>query len=134
MVSEGSTVCIEEITRCPVSAAPMAALGCLVVGDVGDDDDVRVLANRPVDRFGEVGSVDPDLALGDDGQLVRVEDLDRIFDGDDRDRAGAVDVVDDRRHRRALARARRTGDEDQSLFLVGEATDHRRQAEVLKAG
>ena len=45
------------------------------------------------------------LALVDETLLVRVHELDRVFDGDKdvRVAAGAVDVVDERRERRALA-------------------------------
>jgi hypothetical protein len=54
-----------------------------------------------------------DLALVDDALLVLVHELDRILDGEDV-ACGSVDVVDHRRERRRLARARRAGDDDEA--------------------
>ena len=73
------------------------------------------------------------LALVDDALLVRVEELDRVLDRDDVELLLAVDLVDHRRERRGLARARRPGHEDQAARLVAEALDDRREAELAEA-
>ena len=58
----------------------MSRLG---VAKLADEDDVRVLAQHPAERLAEAVRVEPDLPLVDDAALVRVEELDRVFDGHD---------------------------------------------------
>ena len=52
-----------------------------------------------------------------------MDDLDRVLDRDDVLRRLAVHVVDHRRERRGLARARGAGDEDDPALLLGELAD-----------
>ena len=54
------------------------------------------------------------------GELVLVEDLDRVLDRDDVALTGPVDVVDHRGERRGLAAPGWPRDEDQAALLVGE--------------
>ena len=68
----------------------------------------------------EAQRVGVDLALVDETALVRMDVLDRIFDGDDVLAALGVDLVDHRRERRRLAAARRPGDEDQPARPLGQ--------------
>ena len=72
---------------------------------------------------GKVDRVVADLALVDEAQPVGVLVLDRVFDGDDVRLAGAVDVVDHRRQRGALAAAGGAGDQDEAAPLGGQAFD-----------
>ncbi len=58
-------------------------LGRLVVAHLADEDDLRRLPERRAQRRGEVLGVRADLALVDGRVLVRVEELDGVFDGDD---------------------------------------------------
>src|SRR5213075_2726607 len=62
-----------------------------------------------------------DLALMHETFLVRMHELDRIFNGDDVQRARFVDQLDDRRERRRLAAARRAGDENESAANLRDA-------------
>ena len=103
----------------------------LHVAHLADEDHVRVLAQRGLEAHREGLCVRPDLALVDDALLVRVQELDRVLDGEDVIVAGLVDLVDDRGQRRRLARAGRPRHEDDPARLRGEATDDRRQAELL---
>ena len=64
--------------------------------------------------------VEADLALVHDADLVLVDVLDRVLDGEDVDRAPLVDVVDHRRERRRLPGAGRAGDEHEALRQVAE--------------
>ena len=80
----------------------------------------------------EAGRVGADLALVDDAPLVAVHELDRVLDRDDVVAAGAVDLVDQRRERRRLARAGRAGDEDEPARQLGEEPEPGRQAEVVE--
>ena len=91
------------------------------------EDHVGVLPERCSQRREEVVGVGPHLALVDRRDLVRVQDLDRVLDGHDVDGLRLVDVLDHGRERRGLARARRTGDEDQAAVLVGELPDRVRE-------
>src|SRR6185503_7583644 len=72
-----------------------------------------------------------DVALGDQAFLALVDELDRIFDGDDVIRAGAVDQIDQRAQRRRFSRSRGAGDEDQSLGQVAKALHFGRDAHLL---
>ena len=60
--------------------------------------------------------VEADLALGDDALLVRVDELDRILDGDDVAGGGLVAVVDHGRQGGRLARAGGAGDQHQAAL------------------
>src|SRR5690606_3018346 len=64
---------------------------------------------------------------------VRVQVLDGIFDRHDVLAAFAVDLVDDRRERRALARTRRTGNEHQPARAIRELGDALGQAQLVEA-
>ena len=55
----------------------------LQVAQLADQDDVRVLPQHPLERLGEAGRVDADLALVDHAAAVVVQELDRVLDGDD---------------------------------------------------
>ena len=58
------------------------------VADLADEDHVRVLADDVSKRRRVRVGVDPDLPLLDDRELVVVDDLDRVLDGDDVRRGG----------------------------------------------
>ena len=97
----------------------------LEVAHLADEDHVRVLAERGLQRFGEARRVGADLALVDDALLVAVHELDRILDREDVLGARAVDLVDDRGERRRLTGAGRAGDEDEPARILGEAVQDR---------
>src|SRR5205814_5680368 len=65
----------------------------LQVAQLADQDDVRVLAQRVLEGGGERAGIRPDFALVDQAALVRVEELDRVLDGDDVRVAGPVGQV-----------------------------------------
>ena len=106
----------------------------LEVAHLADEDHVRVLAERGAERLGEASvASDADLALVDDAALVPVQELDRVLDREDVLGAGAVDLVDQRRERRRLARAGRAGHEHEAARLLGEArAETRGQPELLE--
>ena len=60
-----------------------------------------------------------------------MQELDRILDGHDVRGARLVDVVDHSRERRALAAARRPGDEHEAARLVGDRLQRRRQPQLV---
>ena len=122
-VSVASCVCSVDITRWPVSAAARAARTVSVsrISPIRITSGSWRSAARSADRKSAVSM--PDLALVDRRDVVLVQDLDRVLDRDDVDRLGLVDVVDHRGERRGLARAGRSGHEDQPAVLVGDRPD-----------
>jgi hypothetical protein len=102
----------------------------LGVADLADQDDVGVLAHGGPHGDGEVVGVDPDLALVHHAQLVGVEHLDGVLDRHDVDGVVGVDVVDHGRQGGGLARPGRPGDQHQAAGLLGQAGDHRGQAQL----
>src|SRR3954453_12911759 len=147
IVSVASRVWTGESTRGPVSPAgggvdggedEVAGLGRregsangLLVAHLADQDHVGVLAQDAAHRPGEAFGVRADFALVDDRAFVFVQVLDRVLEGDDVIGPGAVDVVDHRRQRRALARAGGAGDEDDPALLFGQLGHHLRQPQLL---
>ena len=99
----------------------------LEVAHLADENHVGVLAQRRTQACAEAECVDPDLALIDDAALVPVHELDRILDREDVVAPRAVDLVDQRREGRRLARAGRSGEQDDAALLFGEFGDDRRQ-------
>jgi hypothetical protein len=63
---------------------------------------------------------------------VRVLELDRILDGDDVLRIAAINLVDERRNRCGLSRARRAADEDQSVVQARNLLDLRWQTQLAQ--
>ena len=133
-VSTTLTVDRLDNTRWPVSAAWSAAhadgaspisLTMITSGSW------RSACTSADSRARRVGS---HLALVDDGALVGVQHLDRILDRDDVALPGAVHVVDHRGERRRLPGAGETGDEHETVRLVGERGDGGRQRQRFEAG
>src|SRR6185369_3703661 len=83
-------------------------------------DDVRIFTQGCAQRVLERRRVDADVTLRDQALLALVDELDRIFDGDDVIRTRAVDQVDQRAKRCRFTGACRTGDEDETLGEVAE--------------
>src|SRR5690606_38917150 len=105
----------------------------LEIAELAEQYHVGILAQHVLQRLRVARAVGADLALVHDGELVRVQKLDRIFDRDDVVALLAVDLVDERRERRRLARARRPGDEHEAPWLVRERLDHRGEGQLVEA-
>ena len=106
----------------------------LEVAHLADEDHVGVLAQRGTQGGGERGRVRSQLALVDQAVPVPVEELDRVLDRDDVVVPAGVDLVDQRRQRRRLARARRPGEQHQPARLARELVHDRRQAQLVDRG
>ena len=68
-----------------------------------EPNDVGVLTENVFQSLGETLRVFADLTLVYDRTFVRMQRLDRVFDGHDVRRPAAIDDVDERRQRRRLA-------------------------------
>src|SRR5215204_3053525 len=104
----------------------------LEVAHFADEHHVRVLAQGRAQRLGEAVRVGADLALVNDAGLVRVQELDRVFDGDDVLVSLAVDLVDHRGERRGLTGAGGACDEDEAARTVAELRDDGRQPQIVE--
>ena len=100
-------------------------LDSLQVSNLTDEDDVGILTHGGAQRGPEPVRIHPDLALGDDRLIVRVQDLDRVLDREDVTRTGVVDVTDDRAGRGGLAGRSRARDQQKATMLVRQLL-HRR--------
>ncbi|OPZ11150.1 MAG: hypothetical protein BWZ10_02240 [candidate division BRC1 bacterium ADurb.BinA364] len=85
-------------------------------------------------RPGEIHRIDPDFQLIDDRLAVRIEEFDRVLDGDDVLAAGQIDLLDDRRQSGGLAAARGAGDKDQAVAPKVKIGDGFRQFQRFGAG
>ncbi len=104
-----------------------------IVGQLAEDEHVRVLTQRVLESRDGGGCVGTHLTLVDDRALVGVEHLDRVLDGDDVTLAVLVHVVDHRRDGGGLARAGEAGDQHQTVLLACEVGDGRGEPERLEA-
>ena len=105
----------------------------LVVAQLADQDDVRILAQSRVQRGGEARGVHADLALADQAALALMHELDRILDGEDVPLHARVDVIDHRRERGRLARAGLAGHQDEPIVGAAHLPHRFRQLELHRA-
>ena len=82
--------------------------------------------------FAKVGKSLPKFALIDERAFVRVQKLDRVFEGEDVNLLGFVQLIQQRGERSRLAAASRAGDEDDAVFLLHHLPKNRRQAERIE--
>ena len=108
----------------------MSGLGCgdrhfdrLEITQLADHNDIRILTQSAFERAGKRLGVAADFPLGDIALLRLVDNLNRFLDRDDVVFALAVDDVDQRRERRRLAAADRTGHQDKPVVMVKQLGD-----------
>ena len=104
----------------------------LQIAHLTDENDVGIFAERVLEGGRERVGVSADLALVDDAALVAMDELDRIFDGDDVPLPLAVDLVDHRGEGRRFSRAGGTGDENEAARLLGHLGDGTGESELIE--
>jgi hypothetical protein len=102
------------------------------VAHFADEQHIRIFTQRVLQRVREALGIRADFALVDDAALMPVDELDRIFNGDDVAFALAVDLVDHGRQRRRFSGACGTRDEHEAARLLRHARDDRRQVEIAE--
>ena len=102
----------------------------LAIAHLADEDHLRRLAQRGAQRQREARRVGVQLALVNRALLVRVQELDRILDGEDVLGARLVDQIDDGGERGRLARAGRAGDQHDAGLQRGDIGERRRQLQL----
>ena len=85
------------------------------------EDDVRIFAQRGLERIGEGEGVHAQFALVDETFFRLVNELDRVFDRDDVAFKGIVEIVDHGGQGRRFAGTGRAGHENQVPFLYRRA-------------
>ena len=106
----------------------------LHVAQLADEDDVGVLTQGLPKGLIERGRVHAHLDLGDQGLLVGMNVLDRVFDRDDLGPVVGVDQVDHGGERRALSAAGRAGHQRQAAPGEGDVVNHLRKVEGFDRG
>jgi len=102
------------------------------VAQLADQDRVRVLAQRRAQRVVEAQRVRADLALVDQALLGFVHELDRVFDRQHVAELVLVEVVDHRRERGRLARARRPGHQHETTGFERQLGEDLGRVELLE--
>src|SRR6185295_17124715 len=95
------------------------------------EDDVRVFAKGGPQRIRERQGMDAHFPLIHEAFFRLVDELDRIFDGNDVAFEGVVQIIDHGRERRRLTGPGWAGHKDQSLFPIAELSHDRRHAEFF---
>ena len=103
----------------------------LGVTDFSDQNDIRRLSKRVLQRILEGQGVESDFSLRDDRLLMLMNELDGIFDGDDMAWMDGIAIVDHGGQRRRFAGTGRAHDEHQSAFGHRDIFDDGREFELL---
>ena len=118
-----STVCSVLRTRWPVSAA-MSATSTVARSRISP---TRITfgawRKRGAQTVRVIVEIVSELALVEGRPARRMNELDRIFESDDVDRLGLVDLVQNRGQRRRLAAAGRAGHENQAGFFLRDLVE-----------
>jgi hypothetical protein len=93
----------------------------VAVAHFADENHLGRLAQRGAQTVRVGIEIHSEFALVERGLLVLVQIFDRVFQRDDVDRLGAVDLVENGRERGGFAGAGRAGDQDQAGFFLGES-------------
>ena len=100
------------------------------IAQFADQNDVRVLAQRPAQGRGKRLGVQAHFAMIDQAAFAFVNEFDRVLDSNDMVLAVLVGVIHNGRQRGGFARPGRPGHHHQALVQHGEFLEHRRQRRV----
>ena len=106
----------------------------LTVPHLADQDHFRRLPHSGPQSMGKARRVAVQFPLMNGGTFVVVQELDRIFDGDDVVILFAIDAVEQHGKRRRLARSSRAGDQHDSIPQLCDVGKLLRQAQGSEIG
>ena len=107
-------------------------IDALPIPDFAHEDDIGILAHGVADAIGKGGGIDADLALLELGLVILEHVLDGIFNRDDAQGLGLVDVLDQGAQGRALALASRTGRQNDAARFLDQLGQGLGQLQVLE--
>ncbi len=100
------------------------------IAHFADEDDVGIFAHHGADAVLVGVAVEANLALVDEGFFVGVGEFDGVFDGDDVDVFGVVDLFDHGGDGGGFSGAGNARHDDEALLAVGDFGEDVGQAEV----
>src|SRR5262249_16256215 len=101
------------------------------IAHLADNNYVRILTENVGQGLLKARRIRVDLLLNDNAAKVVVNELDRVFNGDDLSATLAIDQIDHVVEGRRLPHPRGTGDQNKTVGEAGEVIDHGRQVEVI---
>ncbi len=104
------------------------------VAQLTDHDHIRILAQGTSQPLGEPTAMAADLALVDQAALAAVDNLDRVFEGDDMQSPIAVQLVEQCRQGAGLAAPGRPTNEDQAIAALRNSLKHIPKVEFIECG
>ena len=102
-----------------------------LIANLADEDDVGCLAQGVFQGGEPVVGVHADFALGNDAVFVRMDEFDRVFNGNNVAVAVFIAVVDHGGQRSGFARACAADENHQPAFLHGDFFQHFGQFQVV---
>ena len=85
-----------------------------------------ILSQAFAERIGKPDDIRTEFTLVNEGSTTGVQVFDRVLDRDDMNGFALVDVMEQRRERRALAAAGGAGEEHKPVRVLGQRDDFRR--------
>src|SRR5215469_9730931 len=101
------------------------------VAHFADQNHVGVLTESGAQRGGEVRGVHFDFALIDEALFIAVQELDRVFDGDEVVGTGGVDAVNDSRERGGLTGTGGSRNQHEPALLFANLVDDRGKVQLF---
>ena len=101
----------------------------LAVAHFADENDFGRLAQGGAQAVGEAVEISAQFALVERGHVVRMNKFDRVFQRDDVNGLGVVDLVEDGGQRGGFAGAGRAGDQHQAGFFARNLLDDLREVQ-----
>ena len=102
------------------------------VAHLTDQNHVRVFSQGGTQGVGKAVGVLMQLALVNERLFALVDELNRVFDGQNVGRLGFVDVVDHRRQRGGFTRTGRAGYQDQTAWIFGNFLENARRTQFFQ--
>ncbi len=90
----------------------------LEIAHFSDDDHIWIFTKNRLDSMPKAFEVFSEFSLMYEGKLILIDELYRIFEGDDMPTHGAVDIVEHRRHSRRFTTSGWSCNQNNSLFSI----------------
>lgn len=105
----------------------------LKVTHFSDDDHIRIFTKNRLDSMTKALKMFSEFSLMNKRKLILVDELYRIFEGDDMSTHGAIDIIQHSRHGCRFTTSCWSSDEDDSFFSIGDFEEIFRKHDRLSA-